>query len=175
MIISLIVAVAENGGIGVDGGLPWRQSADLRLFKALTMGHYLIVGRKTYESIGGPLPGRMMIVMTRNPEYQAPECMMASSPLEALEIAREGGETEVFVGGGTAIFEAFLPLAHRIFLTRVHAEVEADTFFPPFDQDGWIEVSRSFHPHDEDNQYPVTFYVLESVKVEDSCNEITGE
>lgn len=161
MIVSLLVALDENGGIGWQGGLPWRLSADLKRFKALTMGHHLIMGRKTYESIGKPLPGRTSIVLTRNPDYRPEGVMTAAFLIEALLIARDRGESEAFVIGGGKVFEIALHLADRIYLTRVHAHVQADTFFPEFNPEEWIEIERETQGADERNQYPSTFKVLE--------------
>lgn len=161
VIISLIVAMDEGGGIGLRGGLLWHLSADLQRFKALTMGHHLIVGRKTYESIGRPLPGRIMIVVTRSFQFQVDGCLVAHSLEQALDIAREGGESEVFVGGGEQIFAQALPVADRIHLTRVHAHLACDAFFPPFEEGEWIEKDGLFHPQDEKNSYDFTYRLLE--------------
>lgn len=160
MIISLIVAMERSGGIGMDGGIPWHLPDDLKLFKQTTMGHYLIVGRVTYESIGKALPGRKMIVVTRQPEYRAPGCKMVPSLEEGLELARKGGEEEVFIGGGAQIYRLALPLAQHIYLTRLQADLEADTFFPALEEGEW-EIAQSQHfPADEGNQYPFTYSLL---------------
>ena len=127
MIVSLIAALDEAGGIGKDGGLPWRLSADLRRFKALTMGHHLIVGRKTYVSIGRPLPGRTLIVLTRDPTFAAPGCLLAASLEQALALAGRRGESEAFIGGGGEIFAQAMPLAGRLYLTHVHTLAACDT------------------------------------------------
>ena len=160
MIISLLVALDEHNGIGKDNRLPWHLSADLKRFKALTMGHHVIMGRKTYESIGRPLPGRVMVIVTRNPEYQADGCLIAYSLEEALDIARQAGESEAFVIGGGQIFAQALPLADRIYLTRVHTVAEADVFFPEFDERDWSIQDVSEVPADEKNQFASTFIVL---------------
>ncbi|MBN1145992.1 MAG: dihydrofolate reductase [Anaerolineales bacterium] len=160
MIISLIVAMDEKGGIGKDGSIPWRLSADLKLFKQTTMGHHLVMGRLTYESIGHPLPGRTNIVVTRNPDYQAPGCLLAHSVAAALALAESRGETEVFVIGGGQIYSLALRLADRIYLSRVHAQVDCDVFFPEFDERDWVEMESAFYPADEKNQYPFTFQLL---------------
>lgn len=159
MIASLIVAMDERGGIGWEGKLPWRLPADLKRFRELTMGHYIIVGRKTFESIGKPLPGRNTIVVTRDKGFHAEGCQVSHSFEESLKLARDGGESEVFVCGGAEIYAQALDLADRIYLTRVHAEVEADTFFPRFDERGWIEQECERHPADEKNQYPFSFKI----------------
>ena len=165
MIISLIVAMDERGGIGLQQRLPWRLSADLKRFKSLTMGHHLIMGRKTYQSIGRLLPGRTTIIITRNPNYTAPgcpgeNCLIAQSLQQALALASERDEDEVFIIGGGQIFKQSLPLADRIYLTQVHAQLDADTFFPPLDQNQWDEIESSYHPASELNQYPTTFKIL---------------
>lgn len=157
MIISLIVAMDELRGIGKEGKLPWRLSSDLKRFRALTMGHHIIVGRKTYESIGKPLPGRHTIVVTRNEAYRPEGCLIAHSVEDAIELARERGDTEVFVCGGAEIYAASLNRANRGYLTLVQATVDADTFFPAWPLDGWIEEEAEHHKADESNQYSFTF------------------
>jgi dihydrofolate reductase len=161
VIISLLVAMDERRGIGKDNLLPWRLSSDLKRFRALTMGHHIVVGRKTFESIGKPLPGRHMIIVSRNRDYTAAGCFVAGSLDEALALARERGEVEAFVCGGAQLYGQALGAAGRIYLTVVHAVVEADTFFPEWDPDEWIEKQSSHHPADEKNQYPSTFKILE--------------
>jgi len=160
MKLSLIVAMSDNRVIGREGGLPWHLSADLRRFKRLTMGHYLLMGRKTFESIGRPLPGRTSVVITRQSDYQVPEgVLLARSLDEALQMVRN--EDEVFVIGGGEIYEQTLPLAGRLYVTHVHAVVDGDTYFPPFDQDAWQVVEQSRHEPDEKNAYPYSFITLE--------------
>lgn len=161
MIISLIVAMDEKRGIGKAGKLPWRLSSDLKRFRELTMGHHMIVGRKTFESIGKPLPGRQMIVVTRNASFKADGCLVAGSVQAALALARERGETEVFVIGGAEIYSQTLDAADRVYLTQVHAEVDADTFFPEWKHDLWPEAQSAFQPADDKNQYAFTFRLLE--------------
>jgi dihydrofolate reductase len=160
LIVSLIAAMDERRGIGIANRLPWRLPADLRRFKALTMGHHLIMGRKTYESISRPLPGRTTIVVTRNPAYQAEGCLVAHSLEEALEIARSRGENEAFIIGGSQIFSQAIGIADRIYLTRVHAIEEADVFFPEYPEGDWDIIETSHHPADEKNEHPFTFIVL---------------
>jgi dihydrofolate reductase len=157
VIISLIVAMDERRGIGKEGKLPWRLSSDLKRFRALTMGHHIIVGRKTYESIGKPLPGRHTIVVTRNRAYNAEGCLIARSVEDAIALAQERGETEVFVCGGAEIYAASLNRANRGYLTLVQATVDADTFFPACPVDEWIEERAEHHAADESNQYSFTF------------------
>ena len=143
MTVTIVAAVARNGVIGVDGGLPWHLPDDLRRFKALTMGHVLVMGRRTYESIGRPLPGRTTIVVTRRPDWSAgaDEVMRARDVPGALELAREIDD-EVFVVGGGQIYEEALPLADRLDLTLVDQEPEGDTLFPDVDWSSWREVRR---------------------------------
>jgi dihydrofolate reductase len=163
VIISLIAAMDRRYGIGRGNQLPWRLSADLKRFRELTMGHHIIVGRKTFESIGKPLPGRQMIIVTRDSGFKAAKaasCDVCHSLPDALEIARSRGETEVFVCGGAEIYQQSIELAGRLYLTFVDAEVEADTFFPEFNQGDWVEQENTFHPADEKNQFPFTFKLL---------------
>jgi len=157
MLISIIVAMDENGGIGVDNRLPWHLPDDLKRFKRLTMGHHLVVGRKTYESIGKPLPGREMIVLTRNPEYEAPGCQIAHSLDEALRMAQAQGEAETFIGGGAQVYAQTLPRADYLYLTRVHATTESDVRFPSIDFQAWIEEKRCYHPADSDHAFAFTY------------------
>lgn len=164
MIVSLLVALDERNGIGLRGGLPWHLAADLKRFKALSMGHHLIMGRKTWDSIGRALPGRTSIIISHDPEYQAEGCLVAHSLDEGLSLAESRGEEEAFVIGGGEIFALALPLADRIYLTRVHAVVAADTFFPEFDTSEWRVVEQAKQPQDEKNQYPFTFYRLDRIQ-----------
>jgi dihydrofolate reductase len=161
LIVSLIVALDEKGGIGKDNRLPWHLSSDLKRFKQLTMGHHLIMGRLTYETIGKPLPGRTTIVITRNPLFQPAGCQVATSLEEALSLAKENGETEAFIAGGGEIFTQALPLADRIYLTQIHAVVEANIFFPHFSFSEWKEIESIKQQVDEKNDYPYTFKILE--------------
>lgn len=168
MIISLLVAMDENRGIGLQGGIPWHLPDDLKHFRALTMGHHVVMGRKTYESIGKPLPGRKLVIVTRNPSYRpvnceepAGACLTVHSLEAALDAARSRGEDEVFVIGGGEIFAQALPLSERLYLTLVHGSVPADTFFPAWPEEDWVEVSSRFHPQDERHAYPFTFKTLE--------------
>lgn len=161
MEISIIVAIADNGVIGRDNELPWRLSADLRRFKALTMDHHLLVGRKTFESIGRALPGREIIVVSRgNPELPA-HVHLAASVQDGVQRAREHGDSELFVAGGAAIYAATLPMCDRIYLTRVAAAIDGDVRFPGIDLSSWHELEREETAADDDNQYATTFCVLE--------------
>ncbi len=161
MIVSLIVAMDRKRGIGRDNALPWRLSADLKRFRELTMGHHIILGRKTYESIGKPLPGRTMIIVTRNTAFSAEGSIVVHSLEEALQLAEARGEAETFICGGAEIYAQSLNRADRIYLTEVDAEVAADTFFPAFHADEWREEACETWPADEKNQYPSTFRVLQ--------------
>jgi dihydrofolate reductase len=141
--ISLIVAMAKNHTIGVNNTLPWRIPADLQHFKRLTLGHHILMGRKTFDSIGKPLPQRTTVVITRNPELQIDGCLMAKS-LEAA-IAACAGETEIFVVGGAEIYAQALPYANTLYLTEIQQDVVGDAHFPAFKLSEWQEVSREAH------------------------------
>jgi dihydrofolate reductase len=160
VIISIIAAMDRKRGIGVDNKLPWRLSADLKRFRSLTMDHHIIVGRKTFESIGKPLPGRRMIVVTRDRNYKVDGCDVANSIEDALNLARERGESEVFICGGAEIYAQSIEIADRMYLTFVDAEVAADAFFPEFDEREWVERESFYQPADEKNQYPFTFKLI---------------
>ena len=160
MIISLIAAMDKKRGIGFDNQLPWRLSADLKRFRELTMGRHIIVGRKTFASIGKPLAGRQMIVVTRDRNFQAAGCLVSHSLEDAIQTARTRGERELFIIGGAEIYGQSIALANRIYLTLVDAEVASDTFFPEFDEQKWMERESTFHPADEKNQFPFTFKLL---------------
>ncbi len=160
MNIALIVAVAENGVIGQDNGLPWRLPGDLKRFKALTMGKPIIMGRKTYESIGKPLPGRTNIVITRQTDLQLAGCLVAGSLPEACNSV---AADELMVIGGADIYRQALPLARRIYLTQVHASVSGDAWFPELEQDQWREVSREDVPADPQHEHAYSFITLERV------------
>jgi dihydrofolate reductase len=162
VIVSLIVAMDENRGIGLRGGLPWHLSTDLKRFKSLTIGHHILMGRKTFESIGRALPGREMIVVSRNPGYRAEGCLVVHSIEEGLEAARYQEESELFIIGGREIFEQALPYAMRIYLTQVHTAGEVDTFFPEINLDDWWVVDSSSFPAGENDDFPTTFKRFES-------------
>jgi dihydrofolate reductase len=161
MTVSLIVAVSSNGVIGRDGGLPWHLPADLKHFKCTTMGHHLIIGRRTWEEVGKPLPGRTMVVVTRSRRFAPAGAEVVRSVERALEFAAE--DDEPFIGGGSQIYRIALArnLVDRVYLTRIHAEVEGDTFFPEFDLDDWELVSEEHHEADETNEFPFSFLVYE--------------
>lgn len=156
--LSLIAALSENGVIGRDNGLPWRLPADLAHFKRLTLGKPIVMGRRTWESLPGLLPGRTHIVVTRTPAYDAPGARVARSPDEALALA--GDVDEVMLIGGAALYAAMLPAVSRMYLTRVHAEVDGDACFPAFDPAAWREVAREDHAADAKNPCPYSFVTL---------------
>lgn len=168
MRVSIIVAVAENGVIGRAGDLPWRLSNDLKRFKSLTMGHTVIMGRRTWESIGRPLPGRRMIVVSRREGYQVdrPEVGVAASLEDALHRAEASGESEAFVIGGAELYRSALPIADRLYITIVESEVEGDTYFPiksfeEFDWNAWVVVEQEAHEADAKNEHPYVFTTLQ--------------
>lgn len=160
MIISIIAAMDENNGIGIDNKMPWHLPTDLMRFKKITMGHHLILGRKTFQSIGGPLPGRQMIVLSRNPEFKAAGCLVSRSLDEALQLAEAAGEKEVFVVGGGEIYHEALPLVDRMYLTLVDTKAESDTNFPQFDRKNWEVICEQDFPEDSKNPLAHTFRYL---------------
>jgi dihydrofolate reductase len=161
MTVSLIAAVSSNGVIGRDGGLPWYLPADLKHFKHTTMGHHLIIGRRTWEEVGTPLPGRTMVVVTRSRRFAPEGAQVVRSVEQALELAV--ADDEPFIGGGAQIYRIALArdLVDRIYLTRIHAEVEGDTYFPEIDLDEWELISAEHHEADEKNEFEYSFLVYE--------------
>jgi dihydrofolate reductase len=157
-LISLIVAMAQNGVIGRDNALPWRLPADLKRFKAFTLGKTVLMGRKTFESIGRPLHGRDNLVLTRDRRWLASGVIVVHSVEQALA---QAGANELVAIGGAQIYRMLMPFARRIYLTHVHADVPGDTFFPDFDPTQWDDVECRMHPADEEHAYPVTFVTLE--------------
>ncbi|MDH3254076.1 MAG: dihydrofolate reductase [Acidobacteriota bacterium] len=163
MRLSLIAAVADSGVIGRNNKLPWHLPRDLQRFKRLTTGHHLLIGRKTFEAIGRSLPGRTMVVLTRgNSSLPATVCRVRSLE-EAVEFARAAGDTEAFVAGGEEIYRIALPLVDRIYLTRVHQQIEGDAHFPPLDGGEWKEIEREHYPAKGEDSIAVTFLVLDRV------------
>jgi len=160
----MIAAMDEKRGIGKKNQLPWRLPSDLKRFKRLTMGHHLVMGRKTYESIGRQLPGRISIVLSRDPNYEVAEGILVRSLDEALKIANEGGESEVFIIGGGELFEGAIDIVDRIYLTKVHAQVECDTYFPKLDPIEWRISEIIYQPADEMDLYAYTFQIMERMK-----------
>jgi len=160
------VARARNGVIGRDGDLPWRLKTDMEHFKALTLGKPVIMGRKTWDSLPRrPLPGRTNIVLTRDGSFEPTKAVRSEDFSEAVQMAREQAEEdgvdEVCVIGGAALFALALPKAGRIYLTEVEADIAGDVHFPPFDESGWIEVSREAHPAGDGDEHPFVFRTLE--------------
>ena len=156
---TLVVAVARNGVIGNDGRLPWHLPDEIAYFKRVTMGHPIVMGRRTWDSIGKPLPGRKNIVVTRQRDFDAPGCTVVHSLDDAWKAA--AGADEACVIGGTSLFEDSLPTADRIHYTEVEADVEGDTFFPPFDRSQWQARQVEHHAADARHAYPFTIYVLD--------------
>ncbi len=163
MRISIIVAAAENGVIGRGGELPWRLSADLRRFKQVTMGHTVIMGRRTWESIGRPLPGRKTVIVTRNAGYSTEfqDVNIAQSIDAAIQKAAQVGDDEAFIVGGAELYWAALPQADRLYFTRVNANVEGDTSFPEVAWNQWRLIESEQHSADDKNEYPFAFEVYE--------------
>lgn len=160
MIISLIVAMDERGGIGKDNRLPWHLPSDLKRFKRLTMGHYIVMGRKTYETIGRPLPGRVMVVITHQKNYHPKGCRAVNSLENAIKLAMDNHETEVFIIGGGEIFDQAISLADKIYLTKVQADVSADVVFPKIDSNSWEISSIDQTLRDEKDEYQSDFWIL---------------
>lgn len=157
--ISIIVAASTNNVIGVEGGLPWKLADDLRRFRRLTMGKPIIMGRRTWESIGRPLPGRQNIVLTRRSGLAAPGCDVVASPAEALDAA--GDAAEIMIIGGSQVYALFLPKAGRLYMTRVHADIDGDAEFSGFVEEEWQLVDSVVHPADDANQFAVDFRTYE--------------
>lgn len=142
MEIALVVAVADNGVIGRAGALPWHLPEDLRRFRERTLGHHVVMGRRTWASIGRPLPGRTNLVVSRDAALVCPGCQVVGSLAAAIAVARAGGERELFVIGGGELYREALPVADRVYLTRVHASPEGDATFPTLDPAQWEELAR---------------------------------
>ena len=153
--ISIIVAASTNDVIGVRGELPWKISDDLKRFKALTLGNPIVMGRRTFESIGRPLPGRQNIVITRQADYDAQGCDVAGSPADALRLA--GSADEIFIIGGSEIYSLFLPKASRLYLTRVHTEIDGDAFLPDIREQDWQLTQTEAHEANDVNQFAFEF------------------
>jgi dihydrofolate reductase len=162
MKLSAIVAMASNRVIGANNQLPWRLPADLARFKRVTMGHTLVMGRKTYESIGRPLPGRTMIVVTRQPDFAPPGVKVAHSVDEALALAR--GDDEVFIAGGAELYAQTIGRLDRLYLTRIEREVPGDTRFPELDLSAWRLIEEDHHPATTPDALPYAFLTYESAR-----------
>ena len=161
MPVSAIVAVAQNNVIGKDNDIPWYLPADLKYFKRTTLHHHIIMGRKSFQSIGRPLPKRTNIVVTRDPFFIASNLVVTNAIEEALEFAHDSGEEEVFIIGGGQIYKQTQQYWDKVYLTQVHLEVEGDVFFPELDAKEWQLVSSEAHEPDEKNEYAYTFNVFE--------------
>lgn len=159
--LSIIVAISANNAIGKDNQLLWHLPADLKHFKEITTGHTIIMGRKTYDSIGKPLPNRRSIVITRNPDLKIEGVEVVTSLKAAIELCKS--DDEAFIIGGAEIYQQALPFTTHIYLTRVHQSYEADAFFPELDQTTWNEINSASHPADEKNKVAYSFSTLERV------------
>lgn len=163
--LALMVAMAENRVIGSGNDLPWHLPKDFQRFKDHTKGHNVIMGRKTFESLGGkPLPHRTNIIITRQRQYQSDHIIIVNSLEDALSYAGKTPDPEPFVIGGGEIYKQALPLARRIYLTIVHTKLEGDTFFPQFDYRNWQVTEQTYMPADEKHDYPFTFYTYERIR-----------
>jgi dihydrofolate reductase len=163
MRVSLIAAMAANRVIGRDNGLPWYLPPDLKRFKALTMGHVLVMGRRTYDSVGQPLPGRTNLVVTRQEGWTAPGVVVARSLPAAIEEARRRGESELFIAGGAEVYRQALPLADRIYLTRIEADFAGDARFPEIPAAEWRLAESEGHPLAGTPPVPFRFEVWERI------------
>ncbi len=162
MNVALIAAMDDERGIGIDNHLPWHLATDYKLFKSITSGHHIVMGRLTFESLGKPLPNRPHIVISRAAAYPLPEgCFLVSSLDEGLKLAEQRGEKEAFVIGGAQVYTQALPLAQRLYLTRVHAVCRVDAYFPQVNWDEWVLCKAVDHPADDRNDYAFTFQVWE--------------
>lgn len=161
--LSILVAMAKNRVIGKNNALPWQLPPDLKRFKQLTMGHHIVMGRKTYESIGRPLPGRTSIIITRQTDYQAPGAIVVASIDQALKVSSEGQEIdqEIFVIGGAEIYQQALELCQRIYITEIQQEFDGDTLFPELNQQEWREISREKHRLNDGGGFEYHFVVLD--------------
>jgi dihydrofolate reductase len=167
MRLSIIAALSSNNVIGRNNDLPWHLSSDLKRLKALTMGHHMIMGRRTYDSIGRPLPGRTFVVITHNPSFRPEGVQVVHTLEEAIQIAVHAGDEEPFIAGGAQIFEQAIHRADRMYLTRVHAELDGDAFFPDFDDVSEWQLTDSEHfEADEKNDYPYSFLTYDRMAIE---------
>ncbi len=164
MKISAIVAVAKDNVIGKDNDIPWYLPADLKYFKKTTLDHHIIMGRKSFDSIGRPLPKRTNVIVTRNPFYVASNCLVTNSVEEALSIAKENGETEAFIIGGAQIYALSQNLWDRLYLTEVDLEVDGDVRFPKLNMDEWTLVSEDPQKAEGKNEHDYTFKIYDRKK-----------
>lgn len=163
MIISQIVAVSSNNVIGVNNGLPWQMPADMAYFKRKTLGHHIVMGRRNYEAEGKALPDRVNIVLSRNRKYSISDGIVVHEIENAIELAKNAGEKELFIIGGEEIYRLAMPYTNRIYLTRIHAIIKGDTFFPELDFDNWKENSCIRHQKDEENPFDYDFLIFERI------------
>jgi dihydrofolate reductase len=164
MTVSIIVAISNNNGIGKNNELLWHLPNDLKMFKSVTSGHCIIMGRKTYESIGKPLPNRTNIVVSNQKSLKIEGCEVVNSIQEALVVCKQKVESEAFIVGGEQIYQAALPFADRIYLTRVNCEKDADAFFPFLKQDEWKIISNEKQQQDEKHAFNYAFEVFDRSK-----------
>jgi dihydrofolate reductase len=163
MLISAIVAISNNRVIGNDNNIPWYLPADLKYFKKRTLNHHIIMGRKTFQSIGRPLPKRSNVILTRDPFFIASNCLIAHSLEHALNIAKDNGEAEAFIIGGGQIYELAMPFVDKIYLTEVDLEVEGSVKFPVLPEQDWKETWAEAHQADEKNEYDYVFKIFERI------------
>jgi dihydrofolate reductase len=160
---AIVVAASENNVIGREGGMPWHLPRDMKFFKSLTTGHPVIMGRKTFESLGKPLPNRTNIVITRNENYTAEGCAVVSNIEEAIQRAQTTDET-IFIIGGGEIYRQALSLCDRVYLTRVSVSVDGDTYFPRLDEKKWKLTAEEVYEKDEKNAYNLSFLTYEKIR-----------
>jgi dihydrofolate reductase len=159
--LSIIVAASLNNGIGIANGMPWHLPEDFKFFKNTTWGFPLIMGRKTFESIGKALPGRKNIVITSNKDFSADGIFVANSLEQAIEIAKEENTKEIFIAGGANVYAQALPLVNKVYLTRVNTTINADAYFPEFNETTWSKTFEHFFVADEKNKFDMNFQIWE--------------
>ncbi len=164
MIISIIAAVAKNNVIGNKNSLPWHLPADMKHFKETTMGHCLIMGQNTHQSIGRPLPGRTNIVLTFDEDYNSKGCTVVTSTDEALRVASAKDEKEVFIIGGASIYKQFFEIADKLYITKINKSFKGDVSFPEIDSKKWRLVTCERHSKSRDNPYYYSFNIFEKIK-----------
>ncbi len=160
MIVSQIAAMSRNRVIGKDNKLPWNMPNDLAYFFKITRGHHIIMGRKNFEANGKALPNRVNLVVTRNPNYNAPGCIVVESIQQALKYSESNGEAEVFIVGGGQIYEASLSITDKIYLTIIDAKIDGEVFFPELDPKSWKVISKVAHSADSNNPFDYTYYIF---------------
>jgi dihydrofolate reductase len=166
MTVSMIAALARNGVIGKANDLPWHLPDDMKFFMQTTKGHHVIMGRKNYESLPEkfrPLPNRTSIVVTRQHDYKAPGCIVVHQLEDGVKMAAKNGEPELFIIGGSEIYKLAMPIADKLYLTEIDAEIEGDTFFPSYKKESWREISRQHHSSDDRHQFSFDFVVYKKV------------